>query len=88
MAKGRGVPVRCFVMTTMFAHAMHNNVFREIVDPDGHAKIGPPLFHSYKSRYQEPTVAEGFTEIVKINFLPVFEFEEHKILYHMYLLEK
>jgi hypothetical protein len=39
-------------MTTTFAHAMHNNVFREIVDAGGHAKIGMPLFHSYKSKYQ------------------------------------
>ena len=67
---------------------MHNNIFREIIDTDDHAKIGQPLFHSYKSKFQEPTLAEGFSEIVRINFLPVFQFEEHKILYHMYLLEK
>jgi len=51
VAKSRGVPVRCFVMTTTFAHAMHNNVFREIVDTDGHAKIGKPLFHSYRDEH-------------------------------------
>jgi hypothetical protein len=38
--------------------------------------------------FQEPTLSEGFSEIVRVNFLPVFKFEEHRILYHMYLLEK
>ena len=54
----------------------------------GHAKIGQPLFHSYKSKYEEPTLSEGFAEIVRVNFIPVFQYEEHRTLYYMYLLER
>ena len=83
------VPVRAFVMTTSFEHAKHNNIFREITDTSKeHSKIGEPLMHSFRSKYQEPKVEEGFTEIVKINFVPKFAYLQHRQIYFMYLQEK
>jgi len=88
VAKKAGLPVRCFVMSATFEQATHNNIFREIVNPKGHVKIGAPLLHSFKNNYKPPTLDEGFSEIVRVNFVPRFEFEEHKAIYSMYLVEK
>ena len=76
-------------MTTTFDHAKHNNIFREFTDTrNEHSKIGEPLLHSFKSKYQEPNLEEGFAEIVKVNFVPKFVFEQHRQTYFMYLQEK
>jgi len=87
VAKDFGVPCRCFMMKATFEQAMHNNIYREIVDKS-HVKIGAPLLHSFKSKFQPPTLDEGFAEIVHVNFVPRFETEEHKAIYSMYLMEK
>ena len=82
-------PVRAFVMTTTFDHAKHNNIFREIIDTSKeHAKIGEPLLHQFKNKYQAPTKEEGFDEVVKVNFVPEFSYEQHRQIYFKYLQEK
>ena len=89
VAKELKYPVRAFIMTTTFEHAKHNNIFREIIDTSKeHAKIGEPLLHQYKNKYQAPSINEGFDEVVKINFVPEFKFEEHREIYYKYLQEK
>ncbi|XP_031619990.1 uncharacterized protein F21D5.5 [Contarinia nasturtii] len=84
-AKKHKVPCRCFVMTTSFKHAEHNIAFRELTDTK-HSKINKIVLNSYKKNYQDPTKEEGFTEIVRINFVPKFNDEQDKWLYEMYLL--
>lgn len=84
-AKKNKVPCRCFVMNTSFKHAEHNNAFRELIDPK-HSKISKIVLNSYKKNYVEPKLEEGYTEIVRINFVPKFENERDKMLYEMYLL--
>ena len=79
--------VRAMVMTASHEQARHNNTFREITD-SGHARIKEILFNQYRSKYETPTVAEGFSEVIKVNFVPSFENDELEKLYHMYLLEK
>lgn len=44
------------------------------------------LFHS-RSKFQDPSLEEGFTEIVRVNFRPAFRSVEDERLYKMYLLE-
>lgn len=86
-----GVGCRCFVMNTSFDQAKHNNVFRELVMPKGtrnHVKIGEPLMHSFKAKFQEPQLTEGFDQIVRVDFVPEFEYVQHRNLYFKYLLEK
>ena len=76
-------------MLTSLAHAKHNNIYREIIDTSkDHAKIGEALMHQFQNKYQEPSLDEGFTEIVKINVVPKFLFEQHRQIYFMYLQEK
>lgn len=85
-AKKYNVPIRCFLMTTTIDHAKHNNKFRELIDSN-HSKISDIIINSYMKTYTEPTLDEGFTEILKINFIPRFLSETDRELYEMYLLE-
>ncbi len=81
------VPVRCFVMNTCPGQARHNILFRELTS-DEHSRIGEPLVRQYYNKYEEPTLDEGFEEIVKVNVVPEFKYEQHFTLYHMFLVEK
>eukprot|EP00727_Mastigamoeba_balamuthi_P009307 m51a1_g5 putative dna 3 phosphatase (656) ;mRNA; r:16590-19825 len=58
MAKARGVPVRCFWMQADEKLAQHLNYFREAM---------------FKKDFEAPTVAEGFREVKKINFVAKFD---------------
>ena len=87
MAKSSGIPSRCFVMNTCPAQARHNITFREIIDKE-HAHIGEPIINGYLKNYQKPTLDEGFEEIVQVNVVPDFKYEQHKALYFMHLVEK
>ncbi|XP_052888912.1 uncharacterized protein F21D5.5 [Anopheles moucheti] len=81
------IPVRCFLMDVDYKHARHNNEFRQMTDRS-HSIISEMVFNSYKSKFQQPTQAEGFAEIVKVKFVPKFTTKSHEELYRMFLLEK
>ena len=74
-------------MATTLGQVQHNIVYREIIDKD-HVHIGAPLINGYLKNYKEPTKEEGFTDIVKVNIVPEFKYEQHRDLYQMYLVEK
>lgn len=84
-AKKNKVPCRCFVMNTSFKHAEHNIAFRELTDTK-HSKINKIVLNSYKKNYESPSMDEGFSEIVRVNFVPAFANEQEKELYELYLL--
>jgi len=88
LGKQYKTPVRCFVFTTTIAHCKHNNKFRELMKTgDTTYKPVPDIaFNSYSSRYTQPEISEGFTEIVRINFIPEFEKTEDGELYCNYLV--
>ena len=87
MASKFKIPCRCFVMATTLGQVKHNIVYREIIDKE-HIHIGDPLINGYLKNYKEPTMEEGFNEIVKVNIVPEFKYEQHRDLYHMHLVEK
>ena len=87
LAKQHNVSSRCFLMNTCPAQARHNITYREIIDKE-HAHIGEPIINGYLSKFKEPTLDEGFDEIIKVNVLPDFKYEQHQALYFMHLLEK
>lgn len=84
-AKKHMVPCRCFVMSTSFKHAEHNIAFRELTDTK-HSKISKIVINSYRKNFEEPSMNEGYTEIVRINFVPHFSDERERSLYELYLL--
>lgn len=59
LAHKYNLPIRCIVMQTDMAEAMFRNNARNKVIP----KI---TYYVYRKKYQEPTLEEGFTEIIKI----------------------
>ncbi|CAH2232847.1 jg16607 [Pararge aegeria aegeria] len=87
LAKDMNVACRCAIMTTSKAHAQHNNKFREIMKIN-HVPISDIVFHTYKNKFVEPTVREGFKEVIKVKFSPTFDDKEAETVYNMYLLEK
>nr|XP_045608307.1 uncharacterized protein F21D5.5-like [Procambarus clarkii] len=86
-AKKMNIPVRCFVFNTSKDHSRHNNKFREFLGAD-HSKVNDMIYNMYKSKFQEPTLKEGFDDIVRVNFVPKFRTSKEKELYKMFLLEK
>lgn len=86
-AKRHNLPIRCFFFSATYEQARHNNVFRELTG-SSHQKINDMVFNIYKKKFVEPTKKEGFSEIVKVNFVPKFKNESEEKLYKMYLLEK
>lgn len=87
IAKKCKVPIRCFLFATTYDQAKHNNIFRELTDAS-HQKISEMVFHIYKKNFVEPNKREGFSEIVKVNFVPKFKTPEEEKLYRLYLVEK
>ena len=80
------VPVRCFRFTATAAHAKHNNKFRELTVKDSsYKRVNDLVFNMYKSKFIEPQASEGFTEIVKVSFVPRFTDEKQASLYKQFL---
>ncbi|KAM9298900.1 bifunctional polynucleotide phosphatase/kinase [Gastrophryne carolinensis] len=76
------VPVRCFLFTATIEQAKHNNRFREMTHTGkGHVSVNDMVINSYKSKYVAPSLTEGFSEILKINFVPIFSDPQLKSLY-------
>ncbi|XP_060602624.1 bifunctional polynucleotide phosphatase/kinase-like [Ruditapes philippinarum] len=82
-----GVPCRCFIFTTTFEHAKHNERFREIIDKS-HAAINDMIMNTFRKKYVIPEKKEGFSEVVKVNFVPKFKDSKLERLYRCFLLEK
>ncbi|XP_076064471.1 polynucleotide kinase 3'-phosphatase isoform X2 [Oratosquilla oratoria] len=81
------IPIRCFVFKCSKEQAQHNNKFRELSGSE-HSKVNDMIYNMYKSKYVEPTLEEGFKDIVYVNFVPDFRTKKDEELYKMHLLEK
>lgn len=85
-ARNHNVPIRCFVFTTSIAHAKHNNKFRELtVKESSYKKVNDLVFNTYKSKFSEPEISEGFSQIVKVTINPSFESDKLATLYKQFL---
>ncbi|BGP30961.1 DNA kinase/phosphatase Pnk1 [Rhodotorula toruloides] len=68
------VKIRCFHFTAGVELAMHNSVYRALYDAvdKGNGKrreVLPEIaFNSFRSRFELPSLAEGFDELKRINF--------------------
>lgn len=88
-AQKYNVPCRCFLFSCSLEQARHNNVFRELNSPDKkHVGVNDMVLNSYKSKYKEPALEEGFKEILKINFVPKFKTRNDEELFRKFLIEK
>ncbi|KAH8873706.1 Bifunctional polynucleotide phosphatase/kinase [Schistosoma japonicum] len=86
IAKVWDIPVRCFIMETTIEHAQHNERFRSLTNLS-HKPISQMVFNMMRSKYEKPTIEEGYQEIVTIPFI-LDKNMENLSLYCKYLLEK
>lgn len=79
------VPCRCFLMDVSRVQARHINKLRELTGTRVKANLDVALDQFYAA-YETPRVSEGFSTVVLVPFVPRYEDEEQKNLYHYYLL--
>ncbi|KAH0557374.1 hypothetical protein KQX54_004860 [Cotesia glomerata] len=61
--------------------------FRELTDKN-HTVVSDIIINSYYKNFVQPKKDEGYSQLVKVNFVPKFKSEANRKLYSMYLLEK
>ena len=84
-AENVDVPVRCFYFTTSMELAKHLNQYREVITKGERPHVPGIAYNMYKSGFSEPEESEGFTEIVKIRFVPHFANSAEKALFNCFL---
>ncbi|KAG7395720.1 hypothetical protein PHYBOEH_003325 [Phytophthora boehmeriae] len=65
IAQQQGIPIRCFEMDVDKPLSMHLNVFRSLTEQK---KIPDVAIHGFFKNFVSPTVKEGFSEVVKVQF--------------------
>ena len=85
VARGLNVPVRCFYFEGGEELAKHMNTYREIVTKGQHKRVPTMGYNMFKSKFQMPTMNEGFSAIKHINFVPDFASEADKLLFSQFL---
>ncbi|VBB28345.1 unnamed protein product [Acanthocheilonema viteae] len=94
LAKSFGASSRCFLFNCTLEQAAHNCKYRVIVDADEkHAEIGRVISAKLLANqfinviFEEPKLSEGFSSIVKVNFVPKFDCREHEAIYRIRCVE-
>lgn len=72
-AKKQGVLCRCFFMNTPVEVAHHMNYVRQTQTMGKVRRIPDVGYNVYKKNFQPPTKAEGFSEIINVDFVPQFD---------------
>ncbi|CAJ0751038.1 2260_t:CDS:10 [Entrophospora sp. SA101] len=82
-SKKYNVPIRCFWFQASEALSKHNNIYRALNSNNKIKLIPEVAYQSYKSRFIEPKIEEGFQEIRYMNF--VFDgTEQEKKIWQMW----
>lgn len=68
LAKEAGIPVRCFYFGDNEDLAQHNNYYRALYINKGKDPLSILAYRMFKSKFQEPTLKEGYTEVKRIHF--------------------
>lgn len=79
LAKKLQIHVRCIEFVGSMDLAWHNNLYRAYVHPSIESRrdiIPYVAFIGFKNHYEEPQLTEGFSEIIKVNW--VFEGSEEE----------
>jgi len=81
LAKAKGVPSRCFKFELSRELANHLNFYREKVTQGDRRRVPDVAFNVYKSKFEEPTTKEGYSEVCIVRFVPNFKTDEEKRLF-------
>uniref|UniRef100_A0A6A7G2M0 Bifunctional polynucleotide phosphatase/kinase-like n=1 Tax=Hirondellea gigas TaxID=1518452 RepID=A0A6A7G2M0_9CRUS len=83
-AKAAGVPIRCFWFQTSREIASHLNFCREKQTNGAVRRIPEVGFNVFKKRFSPPQRAEGFSEVVKIDFKPQFDSDRDREIFDLW----
>ncbi|XP_052070395.1 bifunctional polynucleotide phosphatase/kinase-like [Mytilus californianus] len=84
VAKRAGIPCRCFVMKTPLELAHHLNLVRQNQTEGQVRRIPDVGYHVYRKNFESPTKAEGFSEIIEIDFIPEFDNKSDESLFRQW----
>lgn len=71
VAKESNVPIRCVYFTSSPELCKHNNAVRAAnrsLHPESRARLPGIAFGDFLKRFKEPTMEEGFSDIVRVDF--------------------
>ncbi|KAH1910462.1 hypothetical protein KXW02_002446 [Aspergillus fumigatus] len=71
VAKESNVPIRCVYFTSSPELCEHNNAVRAAnrsLNPESRARLPGIAFGDFLKRFKEPTMEEGFSDIVRVDF--------------------
>lgn len=71
VAKESNVPIRCVYFTSSPELCKHNNAVRAAnrsLNPESRARLPGIAFGDFLKRFKEPTMEEGFSDIVRVDF--------------------
>lgn len=71
VAKESNVPIRCVYFTSSPELCKHNNAVRAAnrsLNPESRARLPGIAFGEFLKRFKEPTMEEGFSDIVRVDF--------------------
>lgn len=85
LGKQFSIPVRCFAFQASEQVSKHNNLTRSVRQcfpnikmTQSCPKVPTIAYNIYKSKYEEPSVGEGFASIHRIDFVGEFETEAER----------
>eukprot|EP00479_Gromia_sphaerica_P005035 TRINITY_DN1600_c0_g1_i1.p1 TRINITY_DN1600_c0_g1~~TRINITY_DN1600_c0_g1_i1.p1 ORF type:complete len:206 (+),score=23.21 TRINITY_DN1600_c0_g1_i1:261-878(+) len=84
VAEAAEIPVRCFWFQTPRNICEHLNFIREKQTSGERRRVPPVGFNMFKSRFEEPRKSEGFSEVVRINFVPQYENEDDEAILQVF----
>mmetsp|Transcript_26977 Transcript_26977/g.38013 ORF Transcript_26977/g.38013 Transcript_26977/m.38013 type:complete len:454 (+) Transcript_26977:52-1413(+) len=84
IAKKSNIPVRCFWYQTPLDLANHLNMYREKITSGERSHVPKVVYATFNKKFEEPNTEEGFSEVVKVNFVPKFENDDHKKVFFQF----
>jgi bifunctional polynucleotide phosphatase/kinase len=86
IARQHNIDVRCVWFITSMEHSLHNNRFREITtDNPDYVTVPRSAFKMYQSKFVQPSLREGFKEIIKVQISLNFTNDKLKDSYMKFL---
>lgn len=73
--------MRCFVLNTPIELCHHLNYVRQNYTQGKVRRIPDVGYNMFKSQMEMPDVKEGFNEVLKIDFVPFFDDQQHENIF-------